>query len=224
MNVNILLGTPEERNCEFTLIHDQYLAMADPDEVWSPEESHLAHTGISWLLEQQGYTMDDLSLTMMDYNQFFNSDDVPDVAKNENGKELPLDDRIAVFNQTHSRFLTSVCQELENHTYSMGVLTILAKVSMYEFAEMMQRDREITFAENVEIGIFNPWNGSGSVLEIDLDKPLTVPSSLIFDVQIEGVKPEYTYTVDDAYGLVESAWKKPVAINPTKSSYSKAMA
>ena len=32
MNVNILIGTPEEQNHDFGTIHYQYLAMSDPDE------------------------------------------------------------------------------------------------------------------------------------------------------------------------------------------------
>lgn len=62
------------------------------------------------------------------------------------------------------------------------------------------------------IGVFAPWNGSGSVLGIELDKDLTFKREDIYDTQIEGAKPDYGYTVDQTCGLVSSAWQNPKAI------------
>lgn len=62
------------------------------------------------------------------------------------------------------------------------------------------------------LGVFAPWNGSGSVLDIELDKELTFKREDIYDVQIEGAKPDNGYTVNQTYGLVSGAWQKPEAI------------
>ena len=91
-------------------------------------------------------------------------------------------------------------------------MTILAKVNMYEFAEMMKPGREITFGKDAMIGIYSPWNGGGSVLEIELEKELVVSSDKIWDVQIEGVTPDYQYSVNASYGLIESCWKEVTSI------------
>jgi hypothetical protein len=62
------------------------------------------------------------------------------------------------------------------------------------------------------IGIYNPWNGSGSVLEIELEKDLVFTTDMIRDIQIEGVKPDFEWTVDNTYGLIGSCWKAPKSI------------
>jgi len=65
------------------------------------------------------------------------------------------------------------------------------------------------------LGIYNSWNGSGSLLEIELEKPLTLSSKDIFKIQIEGSRYCYEYTVDQTYGLIGSCWK-PVSLTENK--------
>ena len=96
--------------------------------------------------------------------------------------------------------------------YSFGVVTVLANMSMNDYAKMLQQGSEVTMPKGCMLGVFAPWNGSGSVLEIELDKDFTFKREDIYDVQIEGVKPDQGYTVDQTYGLVSSAWQKPKAI------------
>lgn len=216
MKVNIMLRTDNERNNEYTTIYEQYLAMTTPDELTQPEESLKEDSMLVQLLKQQGHTLDELQSTMKDYNKFFYDDTHPSgnhVAHfDENGEELSLSGKLELFNQTHNAFLTSVCQELENQCYQMGVMTVLAKMSIKDFIEMKQGDKHITMPKECMIGIYNPWNGAGSVLDIELEKDLVFSTDMIRDVQIEGVKPQWEYTVDNVYGLIGSAWKEPKAI------------
>lgn len=205
--VNIMLATDEERNRDCVGIHEQYLAMEDPEEVWNPEETLAERTGLSWLLEQQGSSMAELQQTLKEYDAVFNGGYFDERPKDADGREFSLPERIEIFNETHDPFLTSVCQELENHSYFMGVMTVLAKMSIREFIEMQRGEKQITMPQNADIGIFNPWNGSGSCLEIELKKPLVFSSDLIRDVQVEGAKMEFEYSVNNVYGLVGSCWK-----------------
>ncbi len=215
LKVNIMLATDEERGGDCVSIHEQYVAMANPDAMNDPEAVFGEENGLTWLLAQQGYTMDQLRQTMKEFTDFFYDEDgCVRERVDETGQRMSLEQRRALFNQDHSAFLTSVCQELENQSYSMGVLTVLARMSIQEFIDMQRGERLVTMPKNCEIGIFNPWNGSGSVLEIELEKDLVFPTGLVRDVQIEGVKPEYEYTVDGVYGLIGSAWKEPVSIVP----------
>lgn len=217
MKVNIMLRTDNEHNNEYTTIHEQYVAMTTPDELTRPDESLKEDSMLVCLLKQQGHTLDELQATMNDYNKFFYDAAYPNGNHvqhfDEDGKELNLSGKLELFNKTHNAFLTSVCQELENQTYDMGVMTVLAKMSIEDFIKMQNGDKEITFSNDCMIGIYNPWNGSGSVLEIELEKDFVFSSDMIRDVQIEGVKPQWEYTVDDAYGLVGSCWKEPKAIS-----------
>lgn len=170
---------------------------------------------IKRLVEQQGYTMDDLRTVAKDFfHDFYEEDDKSELfeSAHENGEKLPYDKRFDMFTETHSKFLSTVCQELDNMGYTFGVVTVLAKMSMNDYAKMLQQGSEVIMPKGSMIGVFAPWNGSGSVLGIELDKDLTFKREDIYDTQIEGAKPDNGYTVNQTYGLVSGAWQKPKAI------------
>lgn len=170
---------------------------------------------IKRLVEQQGYTMDDLRTVAKDFfHDFYEEDDKSEFfeSAHENGEKLPYDKRFDMFTETHSKFLSTVCQELDNMGYTFGVVTVLAKMSMNDYAKMLQQGSEVTMPKGSMIGVFAPWNGSGSVLGIELDKDLTFKREDIYDTQIEGAKPDNGYTVNQTYGLVSGAWQKPKSI------------
>ena len=128
------------------------------------------------LVEQQGYTMDDLSAVAKDYfHDFYGYYGNPESFSftDENGEKIPYDKRFEMFTATHSKFLSTVCQELDNMGYSFGVVTVLANMSMNDYAKMLQQGSEVTMPKGCMLGVFAPWNGSGSVLEIELDKDFT---------------------------------------------------
>lgn len=224
MKVNILLGTKEEANVDHSLIHDQYLAMSCPMDLSdsSPEAiKELLETpsGLTRLVEQQGFTMDELKTTLQDYNAVFNADTLADYARSQypemwdgEGHEMPLKNRLAAFNRDHSPFLTSLAQELDSQTGSLGVMTVLAEMSMKDYAKLMNPNSEVTMPSTAYIGIFDPESGGGSALEVEPVKPITFTRSDIFDIQIEGAKPDRGWTVNDTFGLVSSCWKAPLSI------------
>ena len=190
MKVNLIFATDEERNLDCNLVSEQGDALLGEDK----RNVLSIPSGLSRLLDAQGYTMADLRNTMNDYQQH---------GYHENTQDKP-------------QYHLSRCQELENHTYSMGCMTALAEMNMYELAKLLRDDTQITFPMNAMLGIYNPWNGSGSLLEIELEKPLTLSSKDIFKIQIEGSgHQQYEYTVDQTYGLIGSCWK-PVSLIENK--------
>lgn len=197
--VNVMLATDDERNQDFGGIKQQQEAL---DGQFSEEDAKEAmewETGLTLLLQQQGYTMEDLKAVYEDYQEAFYGEDVDRNAK--------YGDRYEAFAKDHNRFLTSVCQELDNMHNIMNSMTILAKMDLYQFAEMMKPGKVITFPKESMVGIFAPWQGGGSVLEIELEKDLVVSSDNIWDAQLEDAKLDYQYSVDSVYGLVRSCWK-----------------
>ena len=229
MKVNIMLSTPldrkEDDSMPFMLrealmhftgagtlsrdleanIHSQ----AEADEIIHQDSM------IKRLVEQQGFTMDDLSAVAKDFfHDFYGEDGKPESFSftDENSEKLSYDKRFEMFTATHNKFLSTVCQELDNMGYSFGVVTVLANMNMNDYAKMLQQGSAVTMPKGSMIGIFAPWNGSGSVLDIELEKDFTFKREDISDVQIEGVKPDQGYTVNQTYGLVSSAWQKPKSI------------
>ena len=227
MRVNIMLQTPEELNQDFGLIRNQGLAMARPDELSDSSSEAIQElldtdSSLKRLVEQQGCTMEQLAETMRDYmHDFYGSEGHPTQHLDENGKSLPYETRMDLFSANRSRFLTTLCEELDNHTYSMGCITILAEVSMKEFTEMMKPGKVITMPTDSTVGIFNPWNGSGSILGVELAKPMVFGREDIYDVQVEGADLGTTCSLDRAFGLVRSAWHKPASISDGVQSLDK---
>lgn len=229
MKVNIMLSTPLDRKeddstpfmLKEALMHFTGAGRlsrdleANIDSQAEADEIIHQDSMVKRLVEQQGYTMDDLSAVAKDYfHDCYGEDGQPEsfTFRDENGENISYDKRFEMFTATHSKFLSTVCQELDNMGYSFGVVTVLANMSMNDYAKMLQQDSEVTMPKGCMLGVFAPWNGSGSVLEIELDKDLTFNREDIYDVQIEGVKPDQGYTVNQTYGLVSSAWQKPKAI------------
>ena len=218
MRVNIMLKTPTELNLDFGIIRDQRLALSGSDELTDPSPENIREilntdSSLKRLVEQQGYTMDQLAATMHDFiRDFYDPEGHPAKYCDANGKSLPYETRMDIFTAGRSKFLTSMCQELDNHTYSMGTITVMAEVTMKEFAEMMQPGKEITMPVDSNVGIFNPWLGCVAVMGVYLSKNMVFSREDIYDVQIEGAKLDMGCSLDSVCGYVNSAWKRPVSI------------
>jgi len=112
---------------------------------------------------------------------------------------------------SESAFINSVADEIDNNPgYGMGNLTVLATVNQYN-VEILDRIAKgegcIEFPKNSMLGIYNKWQGAGSVLEIALDKPFVCPAKMVWDMQVEDSHRKYEYSVNETYGLIGSCWK-----------------
>lgn len=107
-------------------------------------------------------------------------------------------------------FVESVIQELENHSNCMGGITFLVKMSLSELIKLEEMKKQgngsISISRNADCGIFNPWVGGSSCLEIALPKDVEIPTGMIWDAWIDGTK-KHTYDVGDVCGLSSLAWK-----------------
>lgn len=122
------------------------------------------------------------------------------------------------------KFVISAMQELANLSSHMGVMTFLVEMSLFdlfELKEAMQKEKElndsyylderkgtgyIVLDKSTMCGLFNTWNGGGSVLEIDCEKDIKIPIRCIWDAVVDGTKI-YGYDVNEVYGLTGSAWQ-----------------
>ena len=121
------------------------------------------------------------------------------------------------------RFIESCIQEFENLPSHMGTLTFLLKIKLldlFDLIELQKREFDeegkydprlntksksyIVIDKNTQCGLFDPWNGSGSVFDIKLDNDVKLPIKYaVFTV--DGVKT-YGYDVDEVYELIDSCW------------------
>ena len=124
-------------------------------------------------------------------------------------------------------FLQSMRQELANLPSHMSTLTFLVKMTLRDLIALNRlihmQDRNghfydatknpycgyIVLDKTTTTGLYDPWSGGGSVLEIELEKDVCIPARFIRSALPDGcIKHEYS--VSSVYGLCESEWRETV--------------
>lgn len=165
---------------------------------------------IYWLAEQQG-KLDEVK-KMLKYEQ--DNDEDEEELENYNEDEL-------------SKFTLSVKKELINACSHMNTLIFCVQMPLFDFfklKELIKEDEkanddydydkregknEFIVTKDAMCGLYDIWRGGGSVLEIELEKDVVVPTKAIFDVWIDcnGCKANGRgYDVKDVYGMCSSSF------------------
>lgn len=152
--------------------------------------------GIVWLAKQQGYK------------------------KSELRKELREGD---VANP--QTFLQSMRQELANLPSHMSTVTFLTKMTFRQLTAVNEainwRDKQGTFydarkapqcgyivlGKETMCGLYDPWAGGGSVLEVELERDVRIPIKYIRCALPDGGLWGNEYSIGSVYGLCGSAWR-----------------
>jgi len=163
---------------------------------------------IRWLAKQQGKLEEVESALTEEINQGTDFYD---------GKEY----------SDYSNFTKSVIQELQNACSHMNTLIFLVKMPLIEYISLRElvaseerlnnsyiyKERKgiksFTIDKNSMCGLYDIWSGGGSVLEIELEKDVIIPTKAIFDIWIDCRGCEANgrgYDVYDVYGLDSSAF------------------
>ncbi len=147
--------------------------ISDPDCI----EEEQKKASLLWLAENQGYSRED-------FLQFLcaNTDDS---TYKKNG------------------FLNSVFQELANMPSHMPALVFLKTFTLDQLIDIVQNRKDIYIPTMTMCGLYDNWNGGGGPLEIELEKPVTLPYDKIFRIY---PATSYSHSIDRCYGLVDEAW------------------
>ena len=123
------------------------------------------------------------------------------------------------------KFIESCIQEFENLPSHMGTITFLVKMPLFQLFDLMELQNKeydekgkydprrnersksyIVLGKETMCGLYNGWDGAGSILEIELDKDVKLPIKYcVFCV--DGCKM-HGYDVGEVYGMSSSAWKE----------------
>lgn len=157
------------------------------------------NAGIVWLAHTQGYTK----------TQLWN-------ALKEGDMEDP-----------HG-FLESMRVELANLPSHMSTVTFLTRMTFRELAKLNRainwRDKQgvvydarkypysgyIVLDKDTMCGLFDPWSGGGSVLEVSLEKDVRLPIKYIRSALPDEGHLPHEYSLGSVYGMRGSAWKETV--------------
>lgn len=108
---------------------------------------------------------------------------------------------------TSDAFLKSVYNEIVNATSSMNAFVVLSSNTVEDLINFSNCD-SVTVAKSAVCGLFDMWNGGGSILEIELPKELKISTSNIYNfIPDEGSTNAYGYTVSNVYGMTGSCYE-----------------
>lgn len=138
--------------------------------------------GIVWLAKQQGYTLEALVETLKD----------GDVAEPKT-------------------FLETVLQEVANG-YGCEALTFCVKMTLGQAIDLKERMKEnpsgsIVLDKKAECGLFDMWDGGGSVLEIRCDKDIEIPFENIWRFYVDKSGSSSYDSIHNVYGTDDGLWR-----------------
>lgn len=94
------------------------------------------------------------------------------------------------------KFLQSIYEEIIN-SYSYNNIVFLESITLEEYFEKLESKEPITISKNSMTGLVDIVNGGGSILEIALEKDITIPRENLL-VFADG---KYRYSIKDTYGM-----------------------
>ena len=138
--------------------------------------------GIVWLAKQQGYTLEQVVEILKD----------GDIAKPKT-------------------FLETVLQEVANG-YGCEALTFCVKMTLGQATALKEKMKSnpngsIVLDKRVECGLFDPWEGGGSVLEIACEKDIEIPFKNIWKFYIDARRSNRYDSIHNVYGTGDSIWR-----------------
>lgn len=154
------------------------------------------NASIVWLAKQQGYTKTQLK------------------------NALKLGDM-----KDPKGFLETLRVELANEGSHMNTLCFLAEMTLEELIKVNElirfRDKDgvmydakerkycgyLVIDKKAETGLYDPWNGGGSVFEIELEKDIRLPIKFIRSALPDGGDG---WSLDSVYGMCGSCWRDDV--------------
>ena len=139
-------------------------------------------SGLVWLAKQQGYTLDQVVKILKD----------GDIAEPKT-------------------FLETVLQEVANG-YGCEALTFCVKMTLGQAIALKEKMKSnpngsIVLDKKAECGLFDPWEGGGSVLEIACEKDVEIPFENIWKFYIDERRSSRYDSIHNVYGTDSSLWR-----------------
>lgn len=139
--------------------------------------------GLVWLAKQQGYTLEEVV-----------------EALNCNGTIHQM-----------KPFLSSVNNEVYNG-YGCEALTFCVKMTLGQAIALKEKmesnpNGSIVINKNVTCGLFDPWQGGGSALDIACEKDIEIPFENIWKFYIDEKRSNRYDSIHNVYGTDSSLWK-----------------
>lgn len=138
--------------------------------------------GLVWLAKQQGYTFEELIEFMKD-EEYVNS----------------------------NKFISSLVAEIFSG-YGCEALTFCVKMTLGQAIALKEKMKSnpngsIILNKNVTCGLFSPWQGGGSILDITCEKDIEIPFKNIWKFYIDEKRSNRYDSIHNVYGTDSSLWR-----------------
>lgn len=138
--------------------------------------------GIVWLAKQQGHTPEELVEFLKD-EEYVNP----------------------------NKLISSIVAEVFDG-YGCEALTFCVKMTLGQAIALKEKMKEnpngsIVLDKNVTCGLFNPWDGSGSILDITCEKDVKIPFENIWKFYIDEKRSGNCDSIHNVYGTTDVFWK-----------------
>ena len=102
-------------------------------------------------------------------------------------------------------------QEVANG-YGCEALTFCVKMTLGQAITLKEKMKSnpngsIVLDKRVECGLFDPWSGGGSVLEIACEKDVEIPFENIWKFYIDERRGNRYDSIHNVYGTDDSIWR-----------------
>lgn len=157
--VNILVTAYDDWNYEFT--HNTF------------QDGKLLDGGVKWLIQQQGYRVEDFEREVFHESEFSNT------------------------------FFKSLYQEIIDTTSDLNALTVSIRMKLKDYFNLVEdfenkRLKELKISKYCDIGLVDFWLGAGGTLSIALDKDLVIPIENIYRIDYD---KNFCYGISEIYGM-----------------------
>lgn len=138
--------------------------------------------GIVWLAKQQGHTPEELVESLKD-EEYVNP----------------------------NKLISSIVAEVFDG-YGCEALTFCVKMTLGQAIELKEKMKSnqsgsIILDKNVTCGLFDPWQGGGSILDICCEKDVEIPFENIWKFYIDARRSNRYDSIHSVYGTDDSLWK-----------------
>lgn len=143
------------------------------------------------------------------------------LAKQQGYKKSQLNKALRNQEYSGSKFMESMYEEVANCTSHMNALVFMVNLSLdeaFDLVEQFNAEAELndsyTFSERkgrgymtlkktTKCGLYDPWMGAGSLLELELEKDVKLHFKCVDSILPDGGRG---YSISEIYGMCESAW------------------
>ena len=145
-------------------------------------DENAEEAGLVWLAKQQGHTLEELVESLKD-EEYVNP----------------------------NKFISSLAAEVFDG-YGCEALTFCVKMTLGQAIELKEKMKEdsngsIVLDKSVICGLFDPWAGSGSILDIACEKDVEIPFENIWKFYIDERRSDRYDSIHNVYGTDSSLWR-----------------